>query len=296
MASIAQDQWTHRPVHVERRSPLGVPERKRRTHRPRCRALRAGAHYDAINCDTLPGMTCWKSWSPRVGGAYDLFGNGKTALKVSCGKYMTPDSSAFVNLFNPVATFTESRTWTDLDCRRPRTNQGATTSRRTTRLPRRSNPNFGTDHEPHARSELHARIQPAAQRGRAARAATRHGGDVQLVSPHALQHGVSHGTAPSTRSPTGRRRLINPLDGTSIPGFLINRNKATGVAPDLYLTNMTDDTLRRNIYTGFETRHLGAASPPDVSMFAGWTFERTIDVDCTLNTASASATLNSPNS
>jgi hypothetical protein len=31
-------------------------------------------------------------------------------------------------------------------------------------------------------------------------------------------------------------------------------------------------------------------------MFLGWTFERTVDVDCTMNTASASATLNSPNS
>src|SRR4029077_14372004 len=70
-------------------------------------------HYDAINCDTNPGLTCWKSWSPRLGVAYDLFGNGKTALKFSFGKYMTPDSSTFVNLFNPVATFTDTRTWTD---------------------------------------------------------------------------------------------------------------------------------------------------------------------------------------
>jgi len=63
----------------------------------------------------------------------------------------------------------------------------------------------------------------------------------------------------------------------------------------LYLTNMTDDNLRRNVYTGFEVG-TSARLAHRVQMFAGWTFERTIDVDCTLNTASSSATTNSPNS
>ena len=33
-------------------------------------------------------MPTWKSISPRFGAVYDLFGNQKTALKVSVGKYM----------------------------------------------------------------------------------------------------------------------------------------------------------------------------------------------------------------
>jgi len=88
---------------------------------------------------------------------------------------------------------------------------------------------------------------------------------------------------------------VNPLDGSPLVIYLINQNKATGVAPDLYLTNMTDTGLRRNIYTGFEVG-TSARLPRRAMMFAGWTFERTIDVDCTMNTATASATLNSPNS
>ena len=33
-------------------------------------------------------MPTWKSISPRFGAVYDLFGNQKTALKFSIGKYM----------------------------------------------------------------------------------------------------------------------------------------------------------------------------------------------------------------
>jgi hypothetical protein len=88
---------------------------------------------------------------------------------------------------------------------------------------------------------------------------------------------------------------VNPIDGTPSPVFLINQNKATGVVPDLYLTNMTDTNLRSNTYTGFEIG-TSARLPRRTMLFAGWTFERTVDVDCTMNTASASATTNSPNS
>ncbi len=34
------------------------------------------------------GVTGYNDFTPRMGAAYDLFGNGKTALKVSLGKYL----------------------------------------------------------------------------------------------------------------------------------------------------------------------------------------------------------------
>jgi hypothetical protein len=62
----------------------------------------------------------WQDITPRVGGAYDLFGNGKTAVKVSLNKYLAgldPTAGASIYSFglapgNRVAQST-TRSWTD---------------------------------------------------------------------------------------------------------------------------------------------------------------------------------------
>jgi len=59
----------------------------------------------------------YKDISPRGGAAFDLFGNGKTAVKINFGKYMDPASNLNGNysLSNPIARIatTATRTWTD---------------------------------------------------------------------------------------------------------------------------------------------------------------------------------------
>ena len=40
--------------------------------------------YDVPAFDT----TRYKDWTPKIGAAYDLFGDGKTALKVNVGRYV----------------------------------------------------------------------------------------------------------------------------------------------------------------------------------------------------------------
>jgi hypothetical protein len=65
---------------------------------------------------STPGAN-WNDITPRIGVAYDLFGNGKTAVKVNLGKYMEAlyvgaNNSLDWNPISRIATST-TRAWTD---------------------------------------------------------------------------------------------------------------------------------------------------------------------------------------
>jgi hypothetical protein len=61
-------------------------------------------------------VNSYKDISPRVGAAYDVFGNGKTALKVNFGRYLSPATNdqnyPLNNPANRIRT-TLQRNWTD---------------------------------------------------------------------------------------------------------------------------------------------------------------------------------------
>ena len=60
----------------------------------------------------------WKDLSPRVGLAYDLFGNGKTALRFNIGRYLEAITASNNDLdMNPITRMVvnSTRNWTDAD-------------------------------------------------------------------------------------------------------------------------------------------------------------------------------------
>ena len=84
-----------------------------------------GRFFPGVHFDQADGVTGYNDITPRVGAAYDVFGNGKTALKVNIGKYLQGASvgnllsnanpslripgGAFAGFANPSVT----RTWND---------------------------------------------------------------------------------------------------------------------------------------------------------------------------------------
>jgi len=65
----------------------------------------------------VDGIPHWMDINPRIGVAYDLFGNGRTAIKSSIGRYVAKTNVDVAVLLNPITTNvnTANRAWNDVN-------------------------------------------------------------------------------------------------------------------------------------------------------------------------------------
>jgi hypothetical protein len=111
MALYGQDQWTLRRLTLN----LGLRYDYFRGSSG-AQDLAAGPFVPARNFAAQTDIPNWKDFSPRLGVAYDLSGNGATAVKVSVGRTVTAGvSGAATDPNNPVNRTARSatRTWND---------------------------------------------------------------------------------------------------------------------------------------------------------------------------------------
>jgi hypothetical protein len=75
----------------------------------------AGPFTPARSFDAVENVPNWKDVDPRFGFAYDLFGDGRTALKASIGRYVVGESYTIARAVNPVQSTVNqvTRTWSN---------------------------------------------------------------------------------------------------------------------------------------------------------------------------------------
>jgi hypothetical protein len=69
----------------------------------------------ARNFAEIPNVPNWNDWAVRFAAAYDLFGNGKTAIKANASKYIASAAAGYAQNFNGMSYSTQTRAWIDLD-------------------------------------------------------------------------------------------------------------------------------------------------------------------------------------
>ena len=105
-----QDSWTINRLTLNpgirfERFLAGLPEQN----------APAGRFVPFRHFDAIPNQTDWFTVAPRMGAAFDLFGNGRTAVKGSVGKYTEQASQSTADRYNPMVNSIDRRTWDDLN-------------------------------------------------------------------------------------------------------------------------------------------------------------------------------------
>jgi hypothetical protein len=104
----ANDQWTVRRLTLN----LGLRYAAYDATVPAIN-LPAGPYVPERNLPEVKHSPNWTNLSPRVGAAYDLFGTGRTALKVALGRYPARNTGVAINRpVDNMSAFTD-RSWND---------------------------------------------------------------------------------------------------------------------------------------------------------------------------------------
>jgi hypothetical protein len=79
------------------------------------RDVAAGRFVPGRHFDARPDLPNWNDVAPRFGFAWDIQGNGKTAVKFGTGKYVRAYSTGFAEAYDPNFYSTATLTWNDVN-------------------------------------------------------------------------------------------------------------------------------------------------------------------------------------
>lgn len=106
---FVQDTWT--PV---RRLTLNLGLRVQKTVGHNDAACQPATIFIAGMCyDRVDDLPNWVNWAPRFGLVYDVFGQGRTAVKMTANRYVFGAVTEFGTRVNPVRSANATVPWTD---------------------------------------------------------------------------------------------------------------------------------------------------------------------------------------
>ena len=219
-------------------------------------------HFDEVH------VPSYKDLSPRLGVSYDLFGDGKTAVKGSVSKYVSQFATDNVNAYNPMFLATDSRTWNDVNGDDiAQDNEIGPSNNNSFGIRQSRNP------DPHLKREYSVEYSGAFQRqltrGISASVAYYRRGF------HRLQQQDNLLQSPADYTPV---TIANPLGGD--PVIVYNLNRAKQGLVDILDTNTVNDA-RTQTYNGIEVT--GQARLGEGRLIGGWTHDRTVIKNCSLD-------------
>ncbi|HYL37903.1 MAG TPA: carboxypeptidase regulatory-like domain-containing protein [Bryobacteraceae bacterium] len=255
--------------------------------------------FSQIDCSNVKGLGCWKTWSPRLGVVYDVFGNHKTAVKAGFGKYNTPGTVGFLTNFNPMALVTQSVFWQGGGsvCEPTCFAQGSYAAPGTPNsavplgfLGVNPNPSFGVvpnqSLDPNWHQEYNLQYSAGLQQQLAPGVTLNFNWYRRADYQQTLLNNYAVPASVWTQV-----NVVNPIDGSPLPIF--NLNPAyNGLTPALHQTN-TPQSLVRNTYTGWETSVVARLSH-GAFIVGGWTVDRELDRSCAESAGSTGSRLGNP--
>ena len=252
----------------------------------------ASTWIGARNFAAIEDVPDWSDWSIRAAGAYDLFGTGKTALKLNAGKYIANQASGYAATFNGMTYATQTRGWVDADGNRSildaagnlqpgeviggTSNFGGITARPDPDLLR----GYNWEYSASVQHELVPRISLTAGYYR------RQFYNLQVTDNQNLV--LEDWTTFGVTTPTDPRM---PTSGQPITMYTLNTTKVGTAVDNLY----TYSDVNTTIYNGFE---LSANMRRDkFLMFGGITTDRRGSTECDgANTSTGNTARDNPNS
>ena len=229
--------------------------------------IAAGRFAPNRHFDEVPNFPNWFDVTPRLGIAYDLFGDARTAIKATFSRYMAGQTLGFPQRYNPLQLQSDTRTWNDLNGDNvAQDNEIGPNNNRSFGLPVLSlypDPNIRREYD----LEYSAALQRELVRGLSVSAAWYRRGTYNMRRTTNL---------PFSRADYATINVVSPLDGSIIPAYNLNPLKNGQL--DRVDSNSTDSNLRSLTYNGFEFS--ATARFRGGSLFGGWTFDRRVSVHC----------------